>query len=74
MKKESTSRKSGSDIKRLSAMTDDDIDTSDIPAITPAQFARSVVRRGLKPIPAKALLPIRVDREVLDWYRKQTVA
>jgi uncharacterized protein (DUF4415 family) len=71
MRKKSTSKKSGSDIERLRAMTQADIDTSEIPEISPEQFARSVVRRGLQPIPAKAQLTIRVDREVLEWFRSQ---
>ena len=52
-------------------MTDADIDTSEIPQISPEQFARAIVRRGLQPIPTKAQLTIRVDREVLDWFRGQ---
>jgi hypothetical protein len=35
------------DWKRLDAMTDDEIDFSDCPEITPEQFAKAVVRRGL---------------------------
>jgi uncharacterized protein (DUF4415 family) len=34
-------------------------------------FARAIVRRGLKPVPRKAQLTIRIDRDVLDWYKKQ---
>ena len=45
-------------------MTDREIDTSDIPEISPRQFARAVVRRGLKPVPAKEQLTIRVDRDI----------
>ena len=52
-------------------MTDDKIDTSEIPEVTPEQFARAIVRRGLQPIPPKAQPTIGVDREVLDWFRKQ---
>jgi uncharacterized protein (DUF4415 family) len=52
-------------------MADDEIDTSEIPEVTPEQFARAMVRRGLKPVPPKAQLTIRVDREVLEWFRKQ---
>jgi len=33
--------------------------------------ARAIVRRGLKPVPRKAQLTIRLDRDVLEWYRKQ---
>ena len=71
MSKKPTSKKSGSDFDRLSVMKDSDIDTSDIPEISPRQFARAVVRRGLKPKPAKTQLTIRVDRDVLAWFRKQ---
>ena len=71
MSKRPASKKSGSDFSRLSLMTDREIDTSDIPEISPRQFARAVVRRGLKPVPAKEQLTIRVDRDVLAWFRKQ---
>jgi uncharacterized protein (DUF4415 family) len=71
MRKKATSSKLGSDLDRLSALADDDIDQSEIPEVTPEQFARSVVRRGLKSIPRKAQLTIRVDQDVLTWFRKQ---
>jgi len=50
-------------------MTDDDIDTSDIPAVTPEMFAKAVVKRGLKAKASKAQLTIRVDRDVLTWFK-----
>lgn len=34
-------------------------------------FARAIVRRGLKPIPRKVQLTLRLDSDVLDWFRKQ---
>lgn len=71
MKRNSTSRNSGTDFARLDAMTDEDIDTSDIPELTPEMFARGIVRRGLEPVAPKAQLTIRVDREVLEWFRQQ---
>jgi len=52
-------------------MSDKDIDTTDIPEISPEQFARAAIRRGLKPAPSKVQLTIRVDRDVLHWYRRQ---
>jgi uncharacterized protein (DUF4415 family) len=70
MKKPRTSRKSETDWKRVLAMRDKDIDLSDIPEVTPEMFAKGVVRRGLKElIPRKVQLTVRVDRDVLDWYR-----
>ena len=69
MKKSSTSNKSLTDWTRLDSMTDDDIDTSDIPAVTPEMFAKAVVKRGLKVKDSKAQLTIRVDRDVLTWFK-----
>ena len=71
MKKSATSRKSRSDWKRVNALKDDRIDFSDTPELTPEMFARAVVRRGLEPVPRKEQLTIRVDSDVLEWYRKQ---
>lgn len=70
MKKNSTSRKSGTNLKRLDAMTDADIDFSDIPEVTPAIFAKGVVRRGLQPI-TKRQLTLRLDSDVIEWFKKQ---
>jgi len=61
--------KSQTDWKRLDSMTNDDIDTSDIPAVTPEMFAKAVVKRGLKAKTSKAQLTIRVDRDVLTWFK-----
>lgn len=52
-------------------MTDRDIDLSDSPELTPRMFARAIVRRGLKPVPPKAQLTLRVDQDVLKWFRKR---
>jgi uncharacterized protein (DUF4415 family) len=71
MKKPSTTNKSQTDWKRLDSMTDDDIDTSDIPAVTPEMFAKAVVKRGLKAKAGKAQITIRVDRDVLTWFKSR---
>ncbi len=34
-------------------------------------FARAVARKGLKPVPKKALLSLRVDADVVAWFRAQ---
>jgi uncharacterized protein (DUF4415 family) len=70
MKKKSTSVKSRTDFTRLDKMKDEDIDYSDAPAITPEMFAKAIVRRGLKPR-TKTQLTLRVDSDVLEWYKKQ---
>ncbi len=52
-------------------MTDEEIDTSDIPPVTPEMFAKAVVRQGLKAKDTKAQLTIRVDRDVLTWFKSR---
>jgi len=69
MKKSSASNKLLTDCKRLDLMNDEDVDTSDIPAVTPEMFAKAVVKRGLKAKASKAQLTIRVDRDVLSWFK-----
>ena len=68
MKRVSTSPKSRTDAKRLKSMKDSEIVIDkDAPAWTPELFARAIVRKGLKPVPAKSLLSLRVDSDVLAW-------
>ncbi len=71
MKKPVTSRKSRTDWKRVDALKDAQIDFSDTPELTPEMFARAVVRRGLKPLARKKQLTLRIDSDVLEWYRRQ---
>lgn len=71
MKRPATSKKSRTDWKRVDALPDQRIDFSDTPGLTPEMFARAVVRRGLKPVARKRQLTLRIDSDVLEWYRKQ---
>jgi uncharacterized protein (DUF4415 family) len=71
MKKAATSKKSRTDWKRVDALKDEDIDLSDVPEVSPEMFAQAIVRRGLKPVSRKAQLTLRVDSDVLNWFRKQ---
>lgn len=59
------------DYKRLAAMTDEDIDFSDIPKAAPEMFAHAVVRRNFKVLPRKQQLTLLVDSDVLWWFLKQ---
>ena len=34
-------------------------------------IVRGIVRRGLQPVPAKAAISLRLDRDVLEWYKAQ---
>lgn len=71
MKKSTTSKKSRTDWRRVDALKDEQIDFSDTPELTPQMFARAVVRRGLKPVARKKQLTLRIDSDVLEWYRRQ---
>jgi uncharacterized protein (DUF4415 family) len=71
MRKATTSKKSRTDWGRVDALKDEEIDLSDTPEVSPEMFARAVVRRGLKPVPRKAQLTLRLDSDVLEWYRRQ---
>ena len=34
-------------------------------------FARAIVRKGLKPVPRKSQLTLRLDADVVAWFREQ---
>ena len=34
-------------------------------------IVRGMVRRGLQPVPAKASVSLRVDQDVLEWFKAQ---
>lgn len=71
MKQKNSYARSATDWPRIDAMTDKDIDFSDTPEVTPEMFARGVVRVGLRPVSKKELLTLRVDQDVLVWFRAQ---
>lgn len=71
MSNEPISSNSQTDWQRLDAMTEEDIDLSDCPEITPELFAKAVVRRGLSTAKNKAQVTLRIDRDVLEWFKSQ---
>lgn len=72
MKRGSTSRKSLTKLAKVRKAIDADIvRDADAPEWTPEMFARAVARRGLKPVPKKALLSLRIDSDVIEWFRNQ---
>ncbi len=71
MSKKLTSEKFGTDIERLRNMKDEDIDFSDIPRISPEMFANAVVRKNFKPITRKSQLTLRIDQDVIDFFKHQ---
>lgn len=72
MKHASTSRKSRTKLAKVRVLRDDDIvRDGDAPEWTPAMFAKAVARKELKPVPRKSLLSLRVDADVIDWFKSQ---
>jgi len=54
-------------LRCLNAMSDDEIDLSDIPEITPQQWATAQPNRFYRPV--KDQVTLRIDRPVLEWFR-----
>lgn len=50
-------------------MKDEDIDFSELPEIPPEKFALALVRKGLRPILPKSQITLRLDADVLEWFR-----
>ena len=72
MKRATTSRKSQTKLPALRKKSDSAIlRDDDAPEWTPEMFARAVLRRGLQPVPKKALLSLRVDSDVISWFKGQ---
>ena len=71
MNKNNSIKISQTDWARIEAMTDEDIDFTDCPEITPEMWANGIVRKGLKPVPKKAQTTLRIDQDVLDFFKAQ---
>jgi len=71
MKKRHTSLKSQTDWARVDKLQDKGIDFSDNPEITPEMFAKSMLRKGLKSVARKSQVTLRIDEDVLTWFKKQ---
>jgi uncharacterized protein (DUF4415 family) len=72
MKKPSSSKASKTDWARIRALKDKDIKLSpEHPEANVKHIVRGIVRRGLKPVPPKAAIALRLDADVLDWFKSQ---
>ncbi|MFZ0611836.1 MAG: BrnA antitoxin family protein [Desulfobacterales bacterium] len=69
MSKKNISGRSLTDLERLDKMSDSNIDFSDISEVSPQKFAQAVVRKCLKPLPSKAQVTLRIDSDVLEWFK-----
>ena len=66
MKHNNTTRESRTDWQKLENMPDEKIDTSGVPELDEEFFRNANVR-----LPAgKQLVSLRVDRDVLDWFKR----
>jgi uncharacterized protein (DUF4415 family) len=72
MKKPSSSKTSKTDWTRVRSLKDKDIKLSaEHPEAKVKHIVRGIVRRGLRPVPAKASIALRVDADVLEWFKSQ---
>jgi len=71
MKKKHISRKSQTDWDRVDKLRDKDIDLSESPEVPPELFVKAILRKGLKPVVRKAQITLRIDEDVLSWFRRQ---
>ena len=72
MSRSSFSKTSKTDWPRIKAMKEKDITlTDEHPAAEVKHIMRGIARRGLQPIPPKASISLRVDVDVLEWFKAQ---
>jgi len=72
MKKSSSSKASRTDWSRVRSLKDKDIRTSaEHPEADVRHIVRGIVRRGLVPALAKTSIALRVDADVLAWFKAQ---
>jgi len=71
MKRGIIMKQSQSDWEKINLMKDEDIDLSELPELSPEKFAKAVVRKGLKPLANKTQITLRVDTDVLNWFKAQ---
>ena len=72
MRKRSTSRTSKTDWSRVRATSDREVSvSSEHPEASVKHIVRGIARRGLKPLPPKASISLRVDADVLEWLKAQ---
>src|ERR1700722_3248427 len=62
-------RRQKENLKRIAEIKNEDIDFSDIPELTDEWFARAVRGKFYRPI--KEIVSIRLDKDVLAFYRSQ---
>jgi uncharacterized protein (DUF4415 family) len=70
MKKRSSLRASKTNFRRLGSQKGGDVKiTDEHPEMDLSHIARVIVRKGLKPVPPKESVSLRLDADVLAWFR-----
>jgi uncharacterized protein (DUF4415 family) len=60
-------KQSRTNLARIDAMKEEEIDTSDIPPLTKNFFKKAALRMPTR----KATITMRVDADVLNWFKRQ---
>jgi uncharacterized protein (DUF4415 family) len=72
MKRQSSSKKSLTNFRRLRSMKDKDILLSaEHPEADLKHIVRGIVRSGLKIVPPKRSVSLRIDADVLEWFKSK---
>jgi uncharacterized protein (DUF4415 family) len=72
MKKKSYLQASKTNFRRLRQMKATDVKlTPEHPELDVKGIARAIVRKGLKPVPPKASVSLRIDVDVLEWFKSR---
>ena len=69
--RKSTTMKSKTDWARFQSGAGSVKPTPEHPEADVRHIVRGLVRKGLKPLPAKASISLRMDQDVLDWFKAQ---
>ena len=71
-KRHSSSKTSRTDWERARSMKEEDILlTEEHPELDLQHVVKVIRRHGLKPAPPKASVSLRIDQDVLDWFKAQ---
>jgi uncharacterized protein (DUF4415 family) len=70
-KRKSTSMKSKTDWARLESRNAKPKAAADHPEADVRHIVRGIVRRGLQPLPPKTSISLRLDQDVLEWFKAQ---
>ena len=72
MSKKSSSRTSRTDYPQVKAMKERDIKlTPEHPEADVKHIVRGIVRKGLKPLPPKTSISLRMDADILEWFKSK---